>query len=170
MKPVSVSIAVPQSQEQVFGHLDVLANHEPFTDHMLVDWSYFGPRSGVGARARMRLRRPGRPDWMDMEVVAAEPPRTTTEEAVSGGGRRRTRGTYVLEQLTDGGTRINFRFEWLEAPLSDRLLGPLVRMVLKRGNERAMRRLADRLEAHGRQNTHRTGSSARTGPGGGEER
>ena len=145
MKPVTVSIDVPQSREQVYAHIDVLANHEPFTDHMLVDWEYSGPRSGVGARARMRFKRPGPPDWIDMEVVAAEPRRTTTEEAVSGGGRRRTRGTYVLEERPGGGTRISFRFEWVEAPLADRLLAPLIRVVLRRGNERAMRRLAERL-------------------------
>ena len=146
MKPVTVSIDVPQGREQVYAHIDVLANHEPFTDHMLVDWEYSGLRSGVGARARMRFKRPGRADWMDMEVVEAERPRTTTEEAVSARGRRRTRGTYVLEELPDGGTRISFRFEWLEAPLSDRLLAPLVRAVLRRGNERAMTRLAERLD------------------------
>ena len=145
VKPVTVSIDVPQSREQVYSHIDVLANHEPFTDHMLVDWEYSGPRSGVGARARMRFKRPGRPDWMEMEVVEAEPPRSTTEEAVSAGGKRRTRGTYVLDALPDGGTRVSFRFDWVHAPLGDRLVAPLVRAILKRGNERAMARLAERL-------------------------
>ncbi|HSJ18718.1 MAG TPA: SRPBCC family protein [Solirubrobacterales bacterium] len=146
MKPVTVSTDVPQGREQVYAHIDVLANHEAFTDHMLVDWQCSGPASGVGARARMRFKRPGPPDWMEMEVVGADPPRTMTEEAVSAGGRRRTRGTYVLDALQDGGTRIKFRFEWLEAPLADRLLALLMRSILKRGNERAMRRLAAELE------------------------
>jgi hypothetical protein len=145
VKPVTVTIDVPQSREQVYAHIDVLANHEAFTDHMLVDWEYSGPASGVGARARMRFKRPGPPDWMEMEVIEAQAPRTTTEEAVSAGGRRRTRGTYVLDALPDGGTRISFRFDWLEAPLGDRLLALLVRSILRRGNERAMRRLAKRL-------------------------
>jgi hypothetical protein len=63
------------------------------------------------------------PDWIEMEVIEAEPPR-----------------------LPDGGTRINFRFEWIEAPLGDRLLAPVVRTILRRGDERAMRRLAAELE------------------------
>jgi hypothetical protein len=56
MKPVTVSITVPTGRDEVYGFLDVPANHEPFTNHMLVDWSYSGPPSGVGARARMRLK------------------------------------------------------------------------------------------------------------------
>jgi hypothetical protein len=125
--------------------LDVLANHEAFTDHMLVDWQCSGPRSGVGARVRMRFKKPGRPDWMDLEVIDAEPPRRNVEETVSAGGRRRTRGTYVLDELPGGGTRINFELAWLEAPLGDRLAAPFVRALLKRGNAKAMRRLAAQL-------------------------
>ena len=94
MKPVSVSVAVPTSREEVYRFLNVLANHEPFTNHMLVDWSYAGPPSGVGARARMRVKKPGRADWIDLEVIDTKPPRGSTEESVSAGGRRRTRGTY----------------------------------------------------------------------------
>ena len=118
MKPVSVEIEVPQPPDEVYEFLDVLANHERFTDHFLIDWQVSGPSRGVGARARMRVKSPGPDDWLDMEVVAAEAPRTTTEESVSARGRRRTRGTYVLEPLPDGGTRIVFELAWLEAPLS----------------------------------------------------
>src|SRR5215216_4006116 len=74
MKPVTVSITVPVGRDEVYDFLDVLANHEPFTNHMLVGWSYSGPERGVGARARMRLKKPGRADWMDLEVIEAVPP------------------------------------------------------------------------------------------------
>jgi hypothetical protein len=145
LKPVTVSVTVPNGREEVFAFLDVLANHEPFTDHMMVDWEYSGPPSGVGARARMRLKRPGPADWMDMEVIASNPPLSTTEGTVGAGGKRRTRGTYVLEDLPGSGTRISFRFEWLEAPLSERLIAPVTRLILRRGNRRALQRLAERL-------------------------
>jgi len=52
MKPVTVSVTVPNSREEVYDFLDVLANHEPFTDHTMVDWQYSGPAAGLGARAR----------------------------------------------------------------------------------------------------------------------
>jgi hypothetical protein len=145
MKPVTVSATVPNPRDEVYGFLDVLANHEPFTDHMMVDWHYSGPRSGVGAHARMRLKKQGRPDWMDLVVIEADPPHRTTEETVGARGRRRTRGTYVLEQLPEGGTRITFEFVWLQAPLIERLAAPLTRAVLKRGNETSLRRLAELL-------------------------
>jgi hypothetical protein len=66
----------------------------------------------------MRLGQPGPPDWIEMEVIEAEPPRTTIEESVTpaaGAG-------------------------------PDRVLAPLTRAILRRGNERAMRRLAAELE------------------------
>jgi hypothetical protein len=146
MKPVTVSVTVPRPREEVYEFLDVLANHEPFTNHMLVDWELVGPPSGLGAGARMRVKKPGRADWIDLRVVAVDPPRGTTEESVSAGGRRRTRGTYLLEELPDGaGTKISFRFEWLEAPRIERLAAPFTRAVVRSGNRQAMKRLAEQL-------------------------
>ena len=147
MRPVTVAITVPNDREEVYDFLDVLANHEPFTDHMLVDWQYSGPARGLGARARMRLKKRGRPDWMDLEVVEVHPPAVSVEETVGAGGRRHTRGIYVLEQEPAGGTRISFRFEWIRAPLIERLAAPLTRSVLRRENQRSLQRLAQRCSA-----------------------
>jgi hypothetical protein len=145
MRPVTVSVTVPNDREDAFGFLDVLPNHEPFTDHMLVDWYYAGPPSGIGARAHMRLKKPGPADWMDLEVVDADPPRLSVEETVSARGRRRTRGTYVLDELPSGGTRISFTFEWLSVPLIERLAAPVTRAVMRRGNQMSLERLAEQL-------------------------
>ena len=87
MKPVTVSIEVPQSPDEVFDHLDVLANHEPFTDHFLVDWETSGPERGVGARARMRVKKPGPEDWLEMEVIESERPRRNVERATGREGQ-----------------------------------------------------------------------------------
>jgi len=144
VKPVTATVTVPQAREEVFDFLDVLANHERFTDHFLVDWQLSGPRSGVGAQARMRVKSPGPDDWLDMKVIAAERPRTNVEESVGAKGRRRTRGTYVLDELPRG-TRITFELVWLEAPLSERLMAPITRSVVGRANAKGLRRLADAL-------------------------
>jgi hypothetical protein len=149
MKPVTVSIDVPQSCEEVYEFLDVLGNHAGFTDHFPLDWTVSGPRSGVGAQARMRVKKPGAPDWLDMEVVAADPPRSTTEESTSASGRRRTRGTYVLTALPGEGTRISFELAWLEAPRAERLAAPLTRAVTRRANARSLQRLAGELAERG---------------------
>jgi hypothetical protein len=112
---------------------------------MLVDWTLSGPRSGVGARARMRANVPGPKDYADMEVTSAEAPRTIVEEAVGAKGRRRTRGTYVLEDAPGGGTDVNFTLEYLQAPPQERIALPLLRMWLQRANAKAMRRLGETL-------------------------
>jgi hypothetical protein len=145
MKPIEVSTRTDRPREEVFAFLDVLANHEPFTDHMLVDWSFDGPAAGVGARARVRANLPGPKDWVEMEVKEAEPPRRSVEESVGANGTRRTRGTYVLEEEPGGGTLISFTLEFLEIPRRERLVMPLLRAWLKRGNARAMERLREAL-------------------------
>jgi uncharacterized protein YndB with AHSA1/START domain len=155
MKPVTVSITVPQPRQEVYEYLDVLENHERFTDHFLVDWQLSGPPRGVGARARIRVKTRGAEDWLDMEVIAAEPPRMTMEESTGANGRRRTRGTYVLDELPGGGTRISFELAWLSAPLPERLAAPLARAALRRANQTSLERLAETL-AEGRGQSRET--------------
>lgn len=145
MKPIHVSVHVDRPREEVFAFLDVLANHEQFCDHMLVDWTFSGPAAGVGAKARMRANVPGPKDWADMEVKASEAPRTTVEEAVGANGARRTRGTYVLDDAPGGGTDVKFTLEYVEAPARERVIMPLLRLWLARANAKAMRRLGETL-------------------------
>jgi len=145
MKPVQVTIEVPYAQEDVYDFLDVMANHEPFTDHMLRDWGYSGPDRGVGSKARVKASAGGRTDPIEIEVVSAERPARIVEQNIGAGGRRVANGTYTLTALPSGSTRIAFEYSWQQAPLSERLAAPLVRPVLRRSNVRAMERLAEQL-------------------------
>jgi hypothetical protein len=147
VKPVTVSATAPKSSQEVFEFLEVLANHEGFLDHMLVDWKFSGPRRGVGAQARARANTPGSQDWTDFEIVEAEPNRIV-EEGVGAGGKRRTRGTYLLGELPGGGTRVSFELVWLEASRLERLVPPLTHAFARRPNAKAMRRLAKQLTQH----------------------
>ncbi len=144
-KPVSVSIEVPQARTEVYAFLDVMANHEPFTDHMLVDWSYSGPPRGVGSKAHVHSKFGSRKEPVDIEVVSAQAPSRIVEHNVSAKGKRLATGTYELAELPGGGTRITFTYAWRQAPAADRLLAPLVRGILRRGNEKAMARLKEQL-------------------------
>jgi hypothetical protein len=123
----------------------VLANHEAFNDHFLTEWTFSGPPRGVGARARARAKTPGSQDWVEFEVLEAGPD-GSVEEGVSAGGRRRTRGTYRLEDLPDGGTGICFELAWLELPRSERVAPFLTRAFMRRITAKAMRRLAKQLD------------------------
>jgi len=148
MKPVRVTIDVPYPREHVFDFLDVMSNHEPFTNHMLQDWEYSGPDRGIGSKARVTVRAAGRSEKADIEVIAAERPRSIVEQNVSAGGKRIGTGTYTLDELPDGHTRIVFEYAWRQPLVSDRIAAPLVREILRRGNQRAMERLAEQLALH----------------------
>jgi polyketide cyclase/dehydrase/lipid transport protein len=145
MNPVRVTIDVPHPTPQVFDFLDVMRNHEPFTNHMLQDWEYSGPDRGVGSKARVTVKAGGRSEKADIEVIAAERPTTIVEQNVSAGGKRIGTGTYTLEELPGGHTRIAFEYAWRRPLVSDRVAAPLIRAILRRGNQRAMERLAEQL-------------------------
>jgi hypothetical protein len=146
MKPVRVSVDVPNPRPEVYEFLDVLGNHEQFTDHFMVDWELSGPKRGVGAKANVRVKATGEKERTEMEVVEADAGRRIVEEGTGGSrGRRRTRGRYTLEDLPGGGTRIDFTLEFLSLPTREKLMGPVQRAYLKRVNGKALRRLAERL-------------------------
>ena len=145
MQPVRVTVDVPYPRERIFDFLDVMSNHEPFTNHMLQDWKYSGPDRGIGSKAQVTVKAGGRSETIDIEVIAAERPNTIVEQNVGAGGRRVGTGTYALEELPGGSTRIAFEYAWQRAPLSERAAAPLIRAILRRGNQRAMERLAEQL-------------------------
>jgi hypothetical protein len=146
MKPVTVSVEVPNSTHEVYEFLEVLGNHESFMDHFMVDWQLSGPKRGVGAKANVRVKATAEKDWTDVEIVEADADRRLVEETIGGpAAERRTRGTYRFEALPDGGTGISFELEILEMPRTERLMGPLNRAYVKRINRKAMRRLKERL-------------------------
>jgi hypothetical protein len=142
---VTVSIDVPQPREDVYAFLDVMANHEQFTDHMLTGWRCSGPPAGVGSKASVTTKLGGKTDNVDIEVVDAEPGRMIRERNVAAKGRRVGTGTYELSDLPGGGTHIEFTYAFERMPAYERPLVPLMNSVLRRGNARAMTRLAEQL-------------------------
>jgi uncharacterized protein YndB with AHSA1/START domain len=144
-KPVTVTVDVPQDRERVFDFLDVMANHEPFTNHLMRDWELSGPARGVGSKARVHVRALGVSDTVDIEVVDAAAPERIVERNTASRAGRVGQGTYMLEPLPSGGTRISFEYRWIHAPVADRLTAPLTRAYLRRANETAMQRLAGEL-------------------------
>jgi uncharacterized protein YndB with AHSA1/START domain len=146
-KPVTVTVDVPQDRARVYDFLDVMANHEPFTDHLLRDWQLSGPVRGVGSKARVQVRALGATDVVDIEVVDAEAPARIVERNTAAKAGRTAQGTYTLEERPGGGTRISFEYRWIVTPLADRLTAPVARAFIRRANAKAMRRLAEQLPA-----------------------
>ena len=145
MQPIRVTTTVPYPRERVYDFLDVMANHEPFTNHMLKDWEYSGPERGVGARAKVRATFGRRSEPVEIEVIGGERPKTIVEQNVGANGRRVATGTYTLEQLPSGETLIAFEYAWKQAPLSERVAAPLVRALVTAATKRALARLAEQL-------------------------
>ncbi|MEU5538868.1 SRPBCC family protein [Streptomyces sp. NPDC020362] len=148
MKSVTVSIDVPQTPEQVYDFLDVMAHHERFTNHYLTDWRYGGSSRGVGSCATVTATLVGTETEVTIEVVEADAPRRIVERNVSAAGRRLAHGTYTIKPLSSGGSRVSFTYAWIHAPLAERLLAPAVRATMRRANCRVMRRLAAELARH----------------------
>lgn len=145
MDPVTVSADVSRPRREVFEFLDVLANHEGFMDHLFADWSFSGPKRGVGAKARARQNAPGSQEWTEFEVVEVEPDRIV-EKGVGGKGKRVTRGTYRLEELPGGGTRISFELAWEKVAKAEGMIPFLSRAFVRRANAKGLRRLAKQLD------------------------
>jgi uncharacterized protein YndB with AHSA1/START domain len=144
--PVTVSVEVAQPREVVFDFLDVLANHEPFNDHLMTDWTFDGPPAGTGAGGTVHTAALGQRDTVDIEVVEVEQPERIVERNHARRAGRTGQGTYVLEPMPGGGTRISFEYRWLVTPTVDRITAPLARAFIRRNNDTAMRRLAAELD------------------------
>ncbi len=80
--------------------------------------------------------------------IEAEAPTRIVERNTAAKAGRTGQGTYTLDPLPDGGTRITFEYRWIVAPMIDRLTAPLARAYIRRNNETAMRRLAALLAEH----------------------
>jgi hypothetical protein len=146
MKPIQVSVQVPYPRQQVYEFLAVSAHHESFNRHMLSDWSFSGPPTGIGSKTHATATLGGRRDAIDIEVIDDVAPCRIVECNVGAGGGRVATGTYSLAEQ-GGGTAVTFEYAWQRAPLAEHIAGPLVRRVMRGALETSMRELASALEA-----------------------
>ena len=153
VRPISVSTSVEARSPEVFEFLAVLANHERFLDHFLVDWEFSGPAGGVGAKARARQNAPGGQDRTEFEVIEVDDGRRIVEDGLGAKDKhdthkRHTRGTYTLTETSGGGTKIEFELEWLQASRAERMIPPMTRTFTRRSLAKAMRRLRKLLDSN----------------------
>ena len=123
-----------------------MANHEPFTDHMLTNWRVSGPPTGIGSKANVTAKVGAICDESEIEVFEVEDGRMIRERSIAAKGKRIAHGTYTLSDLPSGGTHIEFEFALQKVPAIEQPLVPLMRKMVRKGNERAMERLAAALD------------------------
>ena len=152
MKPVLVSTAIDRDPDEVYAFLDVMTNHERFNDHLLTNWEYSGPPTGLGAKATAVAKMAGRREPVEIEVIETTVATTIVERDVSHQGVRITTGTYRIAPGPDGGARVTFEYAWQRAPRIERLLAPLVRALMRNALQRSMDRLAAELSDHAKRN------------------
>jgi multidrug efflux pump subunit AcrA (membrane-fusion protein) len=146
MKPITVSTTVQRPRDEVFAHLDVLANHVPFNDHYMADPELSGPATGAGGRMHARILAPGRSQRFDLETITAQAPDLLVERTVAAGGKRRTRGTYRLAEAGAEATTVTFELVVEAEPAIDKPLAPLARRWMAKQLQRAMDRLKEQVE------------------------
>jgi hypothetical protein len=73
----------------------------------------------------------GRTEPIEIEVIEAEAPVRNVERNIGAAGKRVATGTYTLDELPGGHTRINFDYAWQQMPVLERLAAPLVRRAMQ---------------------------------------
>jgi hypothetical protein len=146
MKPVTVSVEVARPRQEVFDHVDNIANHEEWLDLLYKDWRFEGPRRGVGAIAKARVDAPTSQEMVSFKVIESVAPERVVEQSESARGKRETRLTYRFVELEGGGTRIEYETEWLKTPRSERIAPFVSRAFMARATGKGMKRLAALLE------------------------
>lgn len=145
-EPVTVSVEVARPRQEVFDHVDVLANHEAWLGNLYKDWRFEGPRRGVGAKASAQVDAPAARERVQIEVVESRAPERIVEEVTSAHGKRETTGTYRFAELDGGRTRIEFELTWRKTPRTERLAPFVARAFMARALGKSMKTLASRLE------------------------
>ncbi|MDX6654355.1 MAG: hypothetical protein QOH18_1065 [Solirubrobacterales bacterium] len=144
--PVTVSVEVARPRQEVFEYVDVLANHERWLKRLYKDWSFEGPRRGVGAIAKAHVDAPAAAEKVSFKVVESTAPERIVEEGESAHGKRETRGTYRFTELEGGGTRIEFELAWVKVPRTERIAPFVSRAFMHRALGKSMKNLAALLE------------------------
>ena len=141
MKTITAEITIDRPREELYELIEDLRNHEAWTDHLLVEWS------GTAERVRVKSALPGPADWLDIQTTSVTPPSETVERTTGAKGKRISYGTYRLSERGPSSTHVQFELRIETMPRRERILMPVLRGWLQRGNDKAMRRLKEHAEA-----------------------
>ena len=134
-----IRIAVPP--EQVFERIADLSRHEAFTDHFLIDWRDTGP-DHVNVRAKMPDPRTERTSTSSSAIRRAASSSSWWRPRASGGRSAPGRSSPTARTAR----QVTFATEQQATPAIERVVAPLTRRWIQRGNEKSLERLREQAE------------------------
>ena len=143
MAPITESIEVERSQEEVFKYVDDLSRHGEWqTQIESVQVLTEGP-TRVGTRAREKRRVPGGPRELEYEITEHDPPRRAAFRGLT--GPVRPVGSITVEPV-GGGSRYTVELDFEGRGLG-KLLLPLVRRDARKQLPKDVARFKEKMEA-----------------------
>ena len=142
MAPITASIEIARSPEDVFAYLDDLSRHGEWQSQIReVKVETEGP-TRVGTRSREKRKVPGGVREMTYEITAHDPPRSASFRGLD--GPVRPVGTVTVTPV-DGGSRVTLELDF-EGHGLGKLLLPMVRSQARKEVPADQQRLKERLE------------------------
>lgn len=143
MAPITGSIQINRSPEDVYAYIDDLSRHGEWQGPIQEVTVLTDGPTRVGSRAREKRKVPGSVQEMTYEITAHDPPRSASFRGIDGPVRPVGTVTVAPE---GGGSRVTIELDF-EGHGLGKLLLPLVRSQARKEVPRNQQRLKERLEA-----------------------
>jgi hypothetical protein len=145
MAPITHSVEIARSPEDVFAYVDELARHGEWQEQIRsVELETDGP-TRVGTRATEVRKLGNREQTMTYEITEHDPPRTFAFKGLDGPLRPLGRGT--VEPVGDGSrSRLTLEFDFESRGLMGKLMRPMALNMAGKQIPKDQQRLKERLE------------------------
>ena len=146
MAPISESIEIDRSPEEVFAYLDDVERHGEWQDQIVAVEPQGDEPMGVGKRVRETRRVPGGDRSMTYEITDYDPPRQSSFRVLD--GPVRGVGTVLVEPVDDGSrSRVTFTIEFEGHGLGGKVLLPLAKSQARKQIPKDQARMKELLES-----------------------
>jgi uncharacterized membrane protein len=144
MAPITHSVEINRSPEDVFAYLDDLSRHGEWQTQIVSVELLTDPPSRVGSRAKDTRRVPGGTREITYEITEHDPPRKASFRGLD--GPIRPVGTVTVEP-SGSGSRVTLNLDLQGHGLLGKLLAPLARRDAAKHVPADQARLKERLES-----------------------
>ncbi|MDP9304406.1 MAG: SRPBCC family protein [Actinomycetota bacterium] len=147
MAPISESIEIDRTPDDVFAYLDEVERHGEWQEQIVaVEPQDDGPLR-VGSRVKETRRVPGGDRTMTYEVTEHNPPRQSSFRVLD--GPVRADGTISIEPIGDGSrSRLTITIDFTGHGLAGKVLLPVARTQARKQIPKDQARMKELLESH----------------------